>query len=726
MPLSWNEIKSRAIEFSKEWEGEERERAEKDSFWNDFFNVFGITRRRVATFEQAVKKIGFMDLFWSGVLMVEHKSRGKNLDEAFEQALKYFPGLQEHELPKYILVSDFHRFKLYDLEEKTNQEFTINDFVKNVHLFGFIAGYEKRTYKDEDPVNRDAAYLMGELHDMLEEVGYSGHVLEVYLVRLLFCLFADDTGIFERGIFQEYIELHTKEDGSDLAMHLAQIFDVMNKRKEGRLSNINESLDQFPYVNGQLFSETLPFASFNTKMRTMLLEACVLDWGQISPAIFGSMFQAAMNPKERRDLGAHYTSEKNIQKVIKPLFLDGLYEEFAKAKGNSKKLGLLHNKIANLKFFDPACGCGNFLIITYRELRELEILILAELLKSGQGVLDISDILKIDVDQFYGIEIDEFPARIAEVAMWLIDHQMNMKASEKFGQYFVRLPLKKSATIVQGNALTLDWTNIIQDSKFDYIFGNPPFIGSKLQTQSQRNELAMVFGKEVKHSKIMDYVSGWYIKAAKYIQDSDIACSFVSTNSITQGEQVGVLWNELLHKYKVKITYAHTTFKWKNKAKNNAAVYCVIIGFSQKEPTKKSIYDYEDIKGEPLEIKAENINPYLVDAADLLVTKRTKPISNVPTMSFGNMPLDGGNLLLSPEERESIIQTEPNLKPYIKPLISAKQFLNGEKRYCIWLVDVSPSIIKTSPELIRRVKAVKSFRLDSVAPSTQKHAATPV
>jgi len=419
MPLSWNEIKSRAIEFAKEWEGESRERAEKDSFWNEFFNVFGISRRRVASFEEAVKKLnnrqGFIDLFWKGTLLIEHKSKGKDLKKAYQQALDYFPGLKEHELPKYILVSDFHTFVLYDLEEKTEHTFHLAQYIDNVHLFGFIAGYEKRTFKDEDPVNIDAAYLMGKLHDSLKEIGYTDHALEVYLVRMLFCLFADDTGIFERGIFQEYIDLHTKEDGSDLALHLAQIFQVLNTPKDKRLKNLDENQNQFPYVNGQLFAETLPFASFNSQMREMFLEACALDWGKISPAIFGSMFQAAMNQKERRNLGAHYTSEKNIQKLIKPLFLDELYREFEKAKVSQPKLLEFQNKLANLKFLDPACGSGNFLIIAYRELRQLEILILKELFfvkqKRRKEVMADAGIkldlfIKVNVDQFYGIEYD--------------------------------------------------------------------------------------------------------------------------------------------------------------------------------------------------------------------------------------------------------------------------------------------------------------------------------
>ncbi|MFN9259688.1 DNA methyltransferase, partial [Microcystis sp.] len=510
MPLSWNEIKNRAIAFQKEWQGETSEKAESQSFWNEFFHVFGISQRRVASFEQPIKKAdnkqGFIDLLWKGTILVEHKSKGKDLEKATQQAKDYFPNLKEHELPRYILVSDFQRFKLYDLDSGNQWEFELSNFVDNVHLFDFIAGYEKRVYKDEDPVNLQAAELMGKLHDCLKEIGYMGHDLEVYLVRLLFCLFADDTGIFNKGIFWEYIDLHTKEDGSDLAMHIDAIFQVLNTPEEKRLKNLDENLTQFPYINGKLFEESLPLAAFDSKMRVMLLEACAFDWGKISPAIFGSMFQAVMNPKERRNLGAHYTSEKNIQKVIKPLFLDDLHREFEKVKGNRNKLLEFHKKIANLYFLDPACGCGNFLIITYRELRDLEILVLQELDKTGQLVTDISTIIQVDVNQFAGIEYDEFAVRVAEVAMWLIDHQMNIKVSNTFGQYFVRLPLNKAAKIVNGNALRIDWEEIVSKEKLNFILGNPPFVGKQLQNADQKADMNHVLG-DIKGAGVLDYVT---------------------------------------------------------------------------------------------------------------------------------------------------------------------------------------------------------------------------
>ena len=728
MPLSWNEIKSRAIAFSQEWEHETSEDAEAKSFWDGFFHVFGISRRRVATFEQSVKKAdnkqGFIDLLWKGVILVEHKSRGKNLDKAMQQAKDYFPGLKEHELPKYILVSDFQKFKLYDLDTNITTEFELKDFINQVHLFGFIAGYEKRTYKDEDPVNIQAAELMGKLHDKLEAVGYQGHDLEVYLVRLLFCLFADDTGIFDKGIFWEYIDLHTKSDGSDLAMHIASIFHTLNTPPEKRLTNLDTNLAQFPYVNGKLFEEVLQPAAFDSKMREMFLEACGFDWGKISPAIFGSMFQAVMNPTERRNLGAHYTSEKNIQKLIKPLFLDDLYLELEKVKSNRGKLQELHQKIANLYFLDPACGCGNFLIITYRELRNLEIKILQALNKNGQQFINIQDIIKVNVDQFAGIEYDEFAVRVAEVAMWLIDHQMNIQVSHEFGQYFFRVPLTKSAKIVHGNSLRIDWETVVDKEKLSFILGNPPFVGKTYQNAQQKADMQYVCNS-IKNSGVLDYVSAWYIKAAQLIQNTNIRCAFVSTNSISQGEQVGIIWQELYNNYKIKIHFAHRTFSWSNEAKGNAAVHCVIIGFGLEDIENKRVFDYVNIKGEPTERKVKNINPYLVEGNDVFVLKRSKPICNVPEIKFGNQPIDGGNFIIETQDELNDFIYDPSSHKFIRKYVGSYEFINRIDRWCLWLNDIKPDEIRKNCKIYERVEKVKKFRLESSRKETRDLALVP-
>ncbi len=713
--LSWNEIKERALNFTKEWSNETKERAEKDSFYNDFFDVFGVSRKRVATFEEPVKKLsgnqGFIDLFWKGVLLVEHKSQGKDLDAAFNQATDYFHGIKENELPKYVLISDFENFKLYDLDEKKQYEFGIKDFHKNIKLFGFIAGYKKRTFKSEDPVNIKAAELMGKLHDQLEDSGFDGHSLEVFLVRLLFSLFADDSGIFEQDSFKDFIEIKTKEDGSDLGAMLAQYFQVLNTPNEKRLKTLDEQLNIFPFVGGKLFEEPLPIASLNSKMRNIILECGSLDWGSISPAIFGSMFQSVMDPKERRSLGAHYTSEKNILKLINPLFLDELKAEFEKLKNNKNKLKEFHKKLGNLKFLDPACGCGNFLIITYRELRLLELKVLKKLY-GGQQVFGIDQIMLVNIDQFYGIECDEFPARIAEVAMWLTDHQMNLLISEEFGMYYTRLPLKKSATIVNTDALEIDWDKIISKNQLNYIIGNPPFIGSNIMNKIQRNQIVEIFQRRP-GGGTLDYVTGWYILAAKFIQNTDIKVAFVSTNSIVQGEQTSLLWGILQNELNICIHFAHRTFKWSNKAKGNAAVYCVIVGFASFETKNKKIFDYEDITGEAQIINAKNINAYLVDFSNIFLKKTRKPICDVPYIIKGNYYAKSKGLILDETELAEFLKTEPKAKKWIKRLIGANEFLNNKKRYCLWLVDCPPHELRNMPYVLERVAQVKAERLTS-------------
>lgn len=729
MILSWNEIKDRALNFSKEWAGTSNENADAKPFLEEFFNVFGISRRKVSTFEHKIKKLddgdGYIDLLWKGTILVEMKSRGKNLDRAYQQARDYLHGLKDFELPKYILVSDFDNFRLYDVEVGSIVSFRLEELMHNVQHFGYLLGYERKEYKEQDPANIQAAELMGKLHDQLKEIGYTGHPLEVYLVRILFCLFAEDTTIFDaKEKFQDFILYRTSEDGSDLAARLQQLFQVLNTPKDKRFTNLDEHLAEFPYVNGKLFEEILPTASFDRKMRESLINCCNIDWSKISPAIFGSMFQSVMNPKERRNLGAHYTSEKNILKLIKPLFLDELWSEYESVKDNRSKLMEFHKKISTLKFLDPACGCGNFLVITYRELRLLELEILRQLFKNQQA-LSIESIIWLDVDMMYGIEYEEFPARIAEVAMWLIDHQMNMAISLEFGQYFIRLPLKKAAKIVHGNALRIDWEDVIPKSELTYILGNPPFIGKKEQKPEQKEDMNLIFYNN-KGTGVLDYVTAWYIKAAKYIQNTKIKVAFVSTNSISQGEQVGLLWNILFNEFNIKIHFAHRTFSWRNEAKGNAAVHCVIIGFANYNIPSKTIYEYEDIKGEPHEIKLKNINPFLVEGKDITVENRKSPICNVPEMNYGSMPIDEGNLILSDQEKEEALMTEPNISIAIKKYTGGDEFINNKKRWCLWLVNIDPSFLKSSKFILDRIEKTKLFRLQSKREATNKLASKPM
>ena len=750
MPFSWNEIKTRAVTFSKKWEDESSERAEAQSFWNDFFAVFGIDRRRVAIFEKQVKlsrvgekiKRGRIDAFWKGVLLIEHKSADQDLDRAFKQATDYFEGITDRDLPRYILVSDFARFRLFDLEavEDSNAEihFKLADLHKHIKRFGFIAGYKAVEIKPQDPVNIKAALQMGKLHDQLKASGFTGHPLELLLVRVLFCLFADDTGIFlPAQAFRAWVDERTREDGSDLGSQLAQLFQVLNTPDDKRANTLDEQLRAFPYVNGKLFEETLPMASFDAKMRETLLDCCALDWGAISPAIFGALFQSIMDEKARRNLGAHYTSEENILKLIKPLFLDELWAEFAKVKSNKNKLFEFHKKLRELTFFDPACGCGNFLVITYRELRLLELEVLRVVHETtGSRFLDIHQEIKLDVDQFYGIEIEEFPAQIAQVAMWLIDHQMNVKVGEEFGMYFTRIPLKSSPHIANGNALHIEWASVLPPERCSFVMGNPPFVGAKFMNDDQRQDVARVFAG-MENAGLLDFVCAWYVLATKYLKTpsplagegwgegaSPTRCAFVSTNSITQGEQVGVLWGRLLAQG-IKIHFAHRTFAWSNEARGNAGVHCVIIGFGLADVPNKTIFEYDDIRGEPHAIQANNINPYLVDAPDVVLPRRSSPICAVPEIGIGNKPIDDGNYLFTPEEKTAFIKREPQAGKYFRRWLGAEEFINNIERWCLWLGDCTPAELRAMPEAMKRVQAVKASRLASKSPPTRKLAETP-
>ena len=737
MPLTWNEIKTRAAVFVHEWRDEGREHAEAKTFWDQFLNVFGVNRRRVATFEEAVRKAGggqgFIDLLWPGVMLAEHKSRGKDLDTAYGQALGYFPNLRDDQLPRYVVVSDFARMRLHDLETGEETEFAVADLLDHVSLFGFIAGYEKRSYAEQDPVNVRAARQMAALHDALEAAGYRGHDLERMLVRLLFCLFADDTGIFSpRGAFQDFVETRTRADGGDLGPMLGALFETLDTPPEERQTNLDETLAAFPYVNGALFAGGLRTAAFDSGMRDRLLEACGLDWGGISPAIFGSLFQGVMDPVERRELGAHYTSETNILKLIGPLFLDGMREELRRAGTNRAALGRFHDRLAGFRLLDPACGCGNFLVVAYRELRRLEIetvraLYAADLAK-GLRVLNVADLVRVDVDQCFGIEIEEFPAQIAQTALWLVDHQMNLEVASAFGEYFTRLPLTSTPHVLHGNALRLEWGAAwgeAQPGAFDVILGNPPFVGKQYQTAEQKRDLAGVL-HGIGGAGVLDFVTGWFVKAARYMDaHPETRTAFVATNSISQGEQVGILWGHLMQEYGCRLHFAHRTFSWTNEASGRAAVHVVIEGFGVRDVPVKRLFDYDHVRGEPTERVVSRINPYLVEAADVVVLKRRTPIGDVPPVVFGSMPNDGGHLLLSPEERDALLAVEPDAAPFVRQIMGSREFLNGQNRYCLWLRDTPPAVLRTLPNVLRRAEAVRAARLASPRATTQALAATP-
>ncbi|MDO4954468.1 MAG: N-6 DNA methylase [Akkermansia sp.] len=684
----------------------------------------------VAVFEQKVEYTdgskGSIDLFWPGKILVEMKSRGKDLEKAYQQALGYTAQLPRSEdAPRLILVCDFWNWDVYDLTNHAQKtSFTLPELEKHLPLFLFLAGYEDATYEEQEDVNIKAAEAMGELHDHLKAMGYTGHKLEVYLVRLLFLLFAEDTGIFDDNSFLYFLNNCTREDGSDLAPALEQLFQILDTPENERMTGINPVLARFPYVNGGLFRERLMMPMFTKDMRDSLLTVSKkLNWGAISPSIFGSMFQSVMDKDARRALGAHYTSETNILKVISPLFLNGLWAEFNKAcaettKQRATKLREFHEKLARLKFLDPACGCGNFLIVAYRELRLLELEVLKALHTDGQRVLDISDLCKVSVDQFYGVEIEEFPAQIAQVGMWLTDHQANLKVGHHFGQVFRRLPLRQSATIRNANALTTDWGELVGEG-LSYIIGNPPFSGARFMSKEQKADLLAVFDG-VKNAGDLDFVSAWYKKAVDLMKGTETKAALVSTNSITQGQQVALLWRPLAE-LGCHIDFAYRTFKWSNEAKNKAAVHCVIVGFSCGQEQKRKMLVSEN--GD--ESHVPHINGYLVAADDIFIDNRSKPLCDVPEMGMGNQPIDDGNYLFTEDEKDAFLLKEPAAAPYFHPWLGGEEFINGKPRYCLWLGKCSPDELDKLPEAMKRVEAVQAYRQSSKRASTQRLAKFP-
>ena len=748
--LTWNEIRTNAARFAEDWQDAVKENAEAQTFWNEFLAVYGIKRRKVAAFERKVKGLekgsgrGRIDLLWPGRFMAEHKTRGRDLDEAMQQAIDYIEVLEKHERPQWVAVSDFGQIRLQEVATGEAHQFALEDLPKQVARFAFLIGKQLRHQREADPVNVKAAQQMGKLHNLLEDSGYTGHDLEVLLVRLLFLLFGDDTGLWdETDLFHDLLADETRSDGQDTGTTLAKLFQVLDTPRDKRQANLPELFAAFPYVNGELFSERIDLADFSPKMREMLLDACTLDWGAVSPAIFGSMFQAVMDETERRNLGAHYTSEANILKALGPLFLDELHAQREAARGSKAKLQAFLDLLPRIRILDPACGSGNFLLLAYRELRKLELDALAELnkdrLAGGQMVLDIASQIKVNVGQFYGIEYDEFPAQIARVAMWLADHQANIEASQKLGQNFVNLPLTQAAHIKHGDALETDWAahlQLAQDAKQlsrVYIVGNPPFVGYNVMNESQHEQIKRLYSG-IKNAGRLDYVAGWYAKAAHLMNQArkswpalTLGAALVSTNSITQGEQVAPVWGKVLNDYRQFITFAHQTFKWSNEAPGQAAVHCVIVGFSPEAAKVPRLFTYTSVSGQPLEQQATSINAYLMDGPNVLVGRLQEPIrAGVPEIFFGSMPRDGGHLIFqTSEEYQEFLAKEPEAAKYIKPMLDAQDYLNGKTRWCLWLKDADPAELKRLPHVMERVQQVRDFRLKSKAASTRQFAQTP-
>ena len=739
-------MRARAAEFAREWSDAHYEKGETQSFYNDFFGIFGIKRRSVAVYEKRVERLdnstGFIDLFMPKVLLVEQKSAGRDLARAHIQAQDYFLAIPEVERPRYILACDFQTFDLKDLDAGDTLSFPLRELPEHVGKFGFLLGAKRHEFRDQDPVNIAAAELVGALHDALEASGFVGHDLERFLVRIVFCLFADDTGVFEpRNLFLDFIEQRTGEDGADLGGKLSELFQTLNTPEDTRYTNLDEDLTAFPYVNGELFAGVTRIPHFNKEMRDALLTAAKFDWSPISPAIFGSLFQSVMEPQERRVQGAHYTTEKNILKVIGPLFMDELWAEFQSIqRRRANKIGFLrtfHTKLGELRFFDPACGCGNFLIIAYRELRRLEIEVLKDLLAGREealGEAGVGSLSRINVDQFYGIEISEFPAEIARAALWMMDHIMNNELSLAFGQNYARIPLRAAPHIVQGDALELDWGDVIAPERCNYILGNPPFGGFVMRDEQRQRQIEALAHLGAGGSRL-DYVAYWFLKAGEFVNRADLPTriGFVATNSISQGEQVAQLWPALFDRFKLEIAFAHQTFAWGSDARGRAHVHVIIIGLvrSDSEVSEKPLFVYRDINGEPEAITYRALTPYLFGASQLanrhlVVDRASQPKRGYPVMRVGTKPVDGGHLILDRAQHDELLALEPRAAGYIRPFIGGYEHLNGVERWIVHAQAIPPEEIRSMPAVMRRVNAVRESRTQSTGSLARSLAETPM
>lgn len=617
---------------------------------------------------------------------------------------------------RFIVITDYKTVLAIDTETEDKLDTPLSELHKHFDFFLPWAGMEKTKYQSENPVDVKAAERMARLYDEIIKDNPDSsleftHSLNVFLSRLLFCFFAEDTGIFEKGVFSYSIGSHTQVDGSDLQDYLEKLFSILDtpeKDREGTPSYMRS----FPYVNGGLFKERLPIPNLSSKSRKAILESGTLDWAQIHPDIFGSMIQAVVSPEHRGGLGMHYTSVPNIMKLIEPLFLNDLYEVFERAKGNMKKLDALLLRIQNIKIFDPACGSGNFLIIAYKELRKLEIKVLKE-----SGKLTLS---QVQLSSFYGIELDDFAHEIAKLSLWLAEHQMNVFFFKEIGQTSPTLPLKEAGHIVLGNATRIDWNKVCPKEKSDevYLLGNPPYLGSSVQNKDQKEDMKIACS-DINGYKNLDYIACWLKKASDFIQNSLARFAFVSTNSICQGEQVALLWPYIYSK-KLEIFFAHQPFKWSNNAKSNAAVICIILGV--QESTKSNIKINKKLYLEDVVVQTKSIGPYLIKDTECIVPKRAQPISRVPSMCYGNKAADGGYLLLNDAEKEEILRLYPESQKYIRQALGSTEFINAKSRWCIWITDEDKEEAKLIDGVKQRIEKVRVFRLNSKKKATQKNA----
>jgi len=720
--------------FAEKWKSYSDEKQHARGFWSDFFvTLCGVEDQEEAgiEYEKRVKSTisgnqEYIDVYWKNVALIEHKSAGENLDKAELQARGYWLSLAPGYRPKTIIISDFHNFRIVDVALNKVHEFPLAKLPENIHRFeAIISGNRAKISEEEITVDQQAAKLMANLYLELESHGFEGHETSIFLVRLLFLLFGDDTGMWSKNLFLKLV-MDTKEDGSDVGTKLDNLFNTLNSPREKRHKDLGDEFNKFPYINGGIFSEKISIITFNKKMRKALVDVANYDWTTINPTIFGSLFQLIKTKEERHALGEHYTSEENINKIIYPLFLDELQERLAASWDSKKELKKFRQDLAKIKILDPACGCGNFLVVAYKHLRQLELELTVRLQnlegKESDLGLDGTMGLSISLSQLTGIEIEEWPAQVARVALFLTDHQENLKLERITGAAPQRFPIKVTANIVIGNALELDWSKVVEIDENTYILGNPPFLGSLLLSETQKMNQKSVWANHPK-SGIVDFVTNWYILAAKYAQGRDCRAAFVSTSSISQGEQPAILWSEL-KKFNVHIFFAHSKFLWSNESAGMAAVSCVIIGIcSSNNLQEKKLWNYPNSKGEGILTTVRVINAYLTDGPEVIISSRSTPISpDFSTMYFGSMPRDNGYLSKISEEEAVEIRKDEVASKFLFPCIGADELLNGGKRYALWLEKATPTELTKSPILKERIRLVKKMRSESKAASTKKAA----
>lgn len=743
--LSLNTIRERCVKFAHEWSdcvGDEKQ--EGHEFMRKLMKCFGITKHKAIAYEKRSNRAstgrqGYIDALIPGKALIEMKSAGKDLDEAEEQALDYIHNLADVETPRLLIMSDFRRIRIVDLDQEMTSadtvesgctEFELAELPDHVDDLKFLAGYGMIQVgsREQEQASIRAARIMADLYEALDGSGYSDHEASIFLIRTLFCLYGDDAGLWERDLFAEFLDTRTREDGSDLGAQLALLYQTLNTPVERRQSTLDELIARFPYVNGGIFAESLNIPSFSFEMREELMRACAFDWSGISPAIFGSLFQAVKSPEARRELGEHYTSETNILKTLGPLFLDDLRDRFAEHTHDLSKLKELRQELRDLRIMDPACGCGNFLVVAYRELRRLDTDMLKrirelELARKSndefQATMFFDDRgesadITVQLDHFFGIEIEEWPARIAQTALHLAHHQANREMERLLGQAPSILPLKASAHIMIGNALRTDWTQVCPPSPSVRIVGNPPFIGQYMRSEEQTYDLRFVWGDD--YDGYLDYVTGWFIKSSKYFHSVPRGgrFAFVSTNSIAQGTPVAALFRPLLEGG-WRIRFAHQTFAWTSEAPRAAAVHCVITGFDRGTPHEKArpvLFTYSSLKAQPEALPVDHINPYLVEGPDIFIEKRRSPLAPIlPEVRFGSKPADGGHLIVEAEDYPRFV-ADPIAAKYLRPFRMGREVVRGLDRWCLWMdtEDFDPRDIERSPLLRERVQACQAWR----------------